>query len=100
MGWRAGSRLRGLEEGGGEGRVGESDGAAVMRSGCAHDDTKTRWRADGWVGPCTCNEIGAILVSVLIFILFLHIRDEKGQVEYILVVFIPLYIPLYIPNNH
>ena len=34
------------------------------------------------------------------FILFLHIRDEKGQVEYTLEVFIPLYIPLYIPNNH
>ena len=41
-----------------------------------------------------------ILVSVLIFILFLHIRDERGQVEYILEVFIPLHIPLYIPNNH
>lgn len=25
-----------------EGRVRESDGAAVMRSGCARDDTKTR----------------------------------------------------------
>lgn len=46
-------------EGGGEGWVGESDGAAAMRSECARDDTKTRRHADGWVALCTCNEIGA-----------------------------------------
>jgi len=42
----------------GGGRVRENDSAAVMRSGCARDDTKTRRRANGWVGSCTCNEIG------------------------------------------
>ena len=45
------------------------------------------------------NEIGdgdpGFRVNIY-FILFLHIRDEKGQVEYILEAFNPLYIP----NNH
>ena len=74
-----GSRLRELGEEEGEGRVGKSDGAAVMRSGCTRDDTKTR-HADGWSGHVHATKSGlAIQVSVLIFkiIFFAHKRRER-----------------------